>query len=187
MPPIAPADEAAVAVMTDVLNIRLDDRDSRDPRPGERHATAGAGDDSSRRPAARAIGRTSGIDRADHPLFAAGAGADSRAGRGADAEELEQVKGGHVLGKWQGSLDGALDASATYANETARFGSLDHLLKWPAAVRAVTAQAVSAAAQKYIHPETMGTVVIGQIDEVRKARHPRWPVALDEVMTGAPR
>ena len=64
--PIAAADEAAVAVMTDILNIRLDDRDSRDPRPGERDPTADAGDHSPRRPAARAIGRTSGIDRADH-------------------------------------------------------------------------------------------------------------------------
>jgi predicted Zn-dependent peptidase len=98
---------------------------------------------------------------------------------------LEQVKGGIVLGKWQGLLDGALDASATYAAETARFGSLDHLLKWPTAVRAVTSQAVSAAAQKYINPSTVSTVVIGQVEEARKARHPRWPVGLDEV-TGKP-
>jgi predicted Zn-dependent peptidase len=89
-----------------------------------------------------------------------------------------------VLGKWQASLDSAFDASATYANEAARFGSLDHLLKWPDAVSAVTAQMVSAVAQKYIHPAAMGTVIIGQVDEVRKARHPRWPVALDELTAG---
>ena len=104
------------------------------------------------------------------------------AGGAPTAEELEQVKGGLVLGKWQGALDGARAASATYANETARYGSLDHVMKWPEAVRAVTAQRVSTVAQKYVHPDQLGVVVIGQIDAVRKARHPRWPVALDEVL-----
>jgi predicted Zn-dependent peptidase len=103
------------------------------------------------------------------------------------ADELAQVKGGQVLGKWQGSLDGARDASLTYAIETARFGSLDHLMKWPAAVRGVTAQDVTAAAQKYVPPDMVGTVVIGQIEEVRKARHPRRPAALDEVIAGSAR
>ena len=97
-------------------------------------------------------------------------------------DELEQVKGGLVLGKWQGSLDGARDASATYAVETARYGSLDRLLAWPNAVRGVTAQQVQAAAIKYIHPDQLGTVLIGQIETVRAARHPRWPAALDEVI-----
>jgi len=87
-----------------------------------------------------------------------------------------------VLSKWQSSLDSARTASATYATETARFRSLDRLMKWPDAVRAVTAQAVTAAAQKYVHPEMMGITIIGQIDAVRKARHPRWPVTLDEVL-----
>jgi hypothetical protein len=41
---------------------------------------------------------------------------------------------------------------------------------------------MTAAAQKYVHPEPMGTVVTGQPAEVKKARHPRWPVALDEVI-----
>src|SRR5438552_150304 len=102
-------------------------------------------------------------------------------------DELEQVKGGLVFGKWQGTLDGARDASATYASEAARFGSLDRLMKWPQAVRAVTAEDVGAAARKYVHPEIMGTVVIGQIDKVRQARHPRWPVALDDLMAAARR
>jgi predicted Zn-dependent peptidase len=178
---IDPADEAAVAVLTDLVNIRLTIavREIRGlanstqlvvpattRQGGILHVRSGA------RPESIApIIRFSleELTRVREP-----AGAPS-------PEELEQVKGGIVLGKWQGSLDGALDASATYALETVRFGSLDHLLKWPYAVRAVTAQAVSAAAQKYINPATMGTVIIGQVDEVRKARHPRWPVALDEV------
>jgi predicted Zn-dependent peptidase len=183
--PIDPADEAAVAVLTDLVNIRLTIavREIRGlanatqlvvpattRHGGLLHVRSGA------RPESIApIIRFSleELTRIREP-----AGAPS-------AEELEQVKGGIVLGKWQGLLDGALDASATYAAETARFGSLDHLLKWPTAVRAVTSQAVSAAAQKYINPSTVSTVVIGQVEEARKARHPRWPVGLDEV-TGKP-
>jgi hypothetical protein len=51
----------------------------------------------------------------------------------------------------------------------------------------VTAGDVGEAARKYVHPEMMGTVVIGQVDKVRQARHPRWPVALDDLMAAAKR
>jgi predicted Zn-dependent peptidase len=46
----------------------------------------------------------------------------------------------------------------------------------------VTAEQVRAAAERYIQPDEMRTVIIGQLDAVRKARHPRWPVTLDDVM-----
>jgi predicted Zn-dependent peptidase len=185
MPPIDTADEASVAVMTDLLNIRLTIavREIRGlanatqlvvpattRSGGLLHVRSGA------RPESVAPIIRFSLDELRRLREPAGA---------ASMEELEQVKGGLVLGKWQGSLDSALDASATYATETVRFGSLDHLLKWPEAVRSVTAQAVTAAAQKYINPEAVGSVVIGQIDEARKARHPRWPVALDELAKGS--
>lgn len=180
-PAFAARDEAAVAVMTDLLNLRLTiaireirglanatqlqmTATTRDP--GLLHVRSGA------RPESIAPIIRFSMQELERIRNAAGA---------PSAEELEQVKGGLVLGRWQGSLDGARQASLTYASETVRFGSLDHLMKWPDAVRAVTAEQVTAAAQKYIHPETIGTVLIGQIDEVRAARHPRWPVALDEV------
>jgi predicted Zn-dependent peptidase len=182
IPPIDAADETAVAVMTDLLNIRLTIavREIRGlanatqlvvpatTRSGSLlHVRSGA------RPESIAPIIRFSIDELTRLREPTGT---------ASPEELEQVKGGLVLGKWQGSLDSAPDASATYATETARFGSLDHLLKWPAAVRSVTAQAVTAAARKYINPAALGWVLIGQIDEARKARHPRWPVALDELM-----
>ena len=184
VPRLEAADEAAVAVMTEVLNIRLNIaiREIRGlanqvllhvpatPRHcGLLHVRSGA------RPESIA------------PLLFYARQELSRireAGGAPTTEELEQVKGGLVLGKWQGSLDGPEDASATYAIETVRQGSLDRLLKWPEAVRAVTAQNVTAAAVAYIHPEQLGTVVVGQLDAVRKARHPRWPMALDDVLAG---
>ena len=184
IPAIAPADEAAVAVMTDVLNIRLNiavreirglanqavlQMPTTTRHGGLLHIRSGARPESiapvivySRQELSR-IREASGLPTSD---------------------ELEQVKGGLVLGKWQGSLDGARAASATYAVETVHQGSLDRLLKWPDAVRAVTAQQVKAAAAKYVHPDQFGTVLIGQIDKARAARHPRWPAALDEVLAG---
>ncbi len=48
------------------------------------------------------------------------------------------------------------------------------------AVDAVTAEDVTAAARKYIDPRALTAVVVGQIEEVRAARHPRWPFALDD-------
>jgi len=182
IPAIATPDEAAVAVMTDVLNIRLNiavreirglanqavlQMPATTRHGGMLHVRSGARPESiapiilySRQELSR-IREASGVPT---------------------AEELEQVKGGLVLGKWQGSLDGARAASATYAVETVRHGSLDRLLAWPDAVRAVTPQQVQAAAAKYVHPEQVGTVLIGQIEKVRAARHPRWPAALDEVL-----
>ena len=49
--------------------------------------------------------------------------------------------------------------------------------------RSVTAAEVTAAAHKYVAPASLTAVVVGQIDAVRAARHPRWPVALEEVLT----
>jgi predicted Zn-dependent peptidase len=77
--------------------------------------------------------------------------------------------------------------SATYALEDARYGSLERLMRWPDAVRAVTARDVTDAAARYIQPDRMGVVIIGQLDAVRKARHPRWPATLEEVLPGRTR
>jgi predicted Zn-dependent peptidase len=182
MPKIVPTDEAAVAVMTDLLNIRLNiavreirglanatqlQISATTRHDGLLHVRSGARPES-----------VAPIIRYSLQELAT----IHEAGGAPTPEELEQVKGGLVLSKWQSSLDGARTSSATYATETARYGSLDRLMKWPEAVRAVTAQAVTAAAQKYIHPDAMGITIIGQIDAVRQARHPRWPVALDEVL-----
>ncbi|MGH9200088.1 MAG: M16 family metallopeptidase [Vicinamibacterales bacterium] len=185
--PIAAADEAAVAVMIDILNIRLNItiREIRGlanatqlqisasrRHDGLLHVRSGA------RPESVAPIVRLSLQELTHIREVDGA---------PTVDELEQVKGGLVLGKWQGSLDGARQTSATYASETARLGSLDRLMNWPAAVRAVTAEDVTVAARKYVHPERAGAVLIGQIEEVRRARHPRWPVALDDVATALTR
>ena len=181
MPAISPEDEAAVAVMEEVVNIRLNIA-TREIRgltnramlvlpsatdgAGVLHVWAGS--------RAESVGPLIRYSFEELMRIRTVGGAPSR-------EELDQARGGLALGRWQESLDGARRTAATYAIETVRRGSLDHLAAWPAAVQSVTAEEVTAAAVGYINPGAMTAVVVGQIDEVRAARHPRWPFALDEV------
>ena len=51
----------------------------------------------------------------------------------------------------------------------------------------MTGEQVQAAAAKYIHPDKLVTVLIGQLDAVRNARHPRWPATLEELSRGGSR
>jgi predicted Zn-dependent peptidase len=185
MPTIAAEDEAAVAVMTDIVNIRLNIA-VREMRGLANQAVLQV-------PATTRVSgllqvRTGGRAESVAPLirYALEELSRIRGESGAPTvEELEQVKGGLILGKWQASLDGPRNVSATYAVEHTRYGSLDRLMRWPDAVRGVTSAQVAAVATRYIRPDQIGVVVVGPLDAVRKARHPRWPAALDEVLAAA--
>ena len=98
--------------------------------------------------------------------------------------EVTRAKGWMVGAVWRRSLELATSASETFAMEHARRGSTDHLMGWPEAVRSVTAGDVKAIAREYLDPATFVTVVVGPLARIRAARHPRWPVALDEVEAG---
>ena len=181
MAPLEPEDEAAFAVMTEVVNIRLNIA-TREMRGLTNRAmlvppiaTDGAG---------VLYVRTSGRWESVGPLVRYSVEEIGRIGEASGAptaEELAQAKGGLTLARWEDALDGARATAATFAMETVRRGSLDHLMAWPAAVRAVSVEDVTYAARKYIDPSAITAVVLGQIDEIREARHPRWPVAFDEV------
>jgi predicted Zn-dependent peptidase len=180
--PIDRSDEAAVAVLTEVVNIRLNIAiremrglanqavlhlpSSTRQGGGLLHVRSGA------RPESVAPIVHYALEELSKIRESAGLPTD---------DELEQVKGGLVLGRWQGSLDGVRAPSATYAVETARHGSVERLVRWPDAVRAVTAAAVQAAAAKYIQPDRMAIVMIGQVEAARQARHPRWPITFDQL------
>jgi len=45
----------------------------------------------------------------------------------------------------------------------------------------VTVAEVMASARRYLDPAGMVTVVVGPLEKIRAARHPRWPVSLDEL------
>jgi zinc protease len=181
MPAVDPSDEAPLAVMAQILNIRLNivireirglanqavlNMPATTRSPGLLHVRSGARPESIAPIVKYAKEELTRIrEQAGMPTV----------------DELEQAKGGIVLSQWQRSLDGARSASATFATETVQNGSLDRLRRWPDTVRGVTAEQVQAAAAKYIQPDKLATVLIGQLDAVRTARHPRWPATLDEL------
>ncbi len=98
--------------------------------------------------------------------------------------EVTRAKGWLVGAVWRRSLELATNASETLAAEHARRGGTDHLMGWPEAVQSVTAEDVKAIAQTHLDPATFVTVVVGPLERIRAARHPRWPVALDELEAG---
>jgi zinc protease len=95
--------------------------------------------------------------------------------------EVERAQGWLVNAVWQPTLGLATSASVAIAVEHVRRGGTDRLMGWPRAVRAVTAADVKALAERYLDPETLVTVVVGPLARIREARHPRWPIGLDEV------
>ena len=95
--------------------------------------------------------------------------------------EVARARGWLVNAVWRRSLELATSASTTFALEHARRGSTDFLMGWPAMVGTVTPDDVKAIAREYLDPTAFVTVVAGPLDRIRAARHPRWPVALDEV------
>ena len=97
--------------------------------------------------------------------------------------EVARARGWLVEAVWRRSLELATSASETFAVEHVRRGGTDHLMGWPEAVASVTAEDVKAAAQQYLDPSAFVTVVAGPLERIRAARHPRWPVALDDLET----
>lgn len=95
--------------------------------------------------------------------------------------EVRRAQGWLVHAVWQRSLELAPSASAAFATERVRRGSTDHLMGWSRAVGAVTAAEVKGMARRYLDPAALVTVVVGPLGRIRAARHPRWPVALEEL------
>ena len=95
--------------------------------------------------------------------------------------EVTRAQGWLLGAVWQRSLELATNANETFAVEHVRRGSTDHLMGWPAAVRFVAVGDVERVARECLDPATFVTVVAGPLARIRAARHPRWPVALDEL------
>lgn len=95
--------------------------------------------------------------------------------------EVTRAQGWLVDAVWRRSLELATTASVTFAVEHVRRGGTAELVAWPAAVQSVTPDDVKTVAQAYLDPGAFVTVVAGPLERIRAARHPRWPVALDEL------
>ena len=92
--------------------------------------------------------------------------------------EVTRARGWLVDALWRRSLELPTTSSQTFAVEHVRRGSTEHLMGWPEAVGAVTAEDIKAVAREYLDPSAFVTVVAGPLERIRAARHPRWPVAL---------
>ena len=183
--PVPDADQAPLAVMAELLDTRLNinTRERRGLTNRDMfvlpETVSGAG---------LVSVRTGGRPESIAPLIKLSLEEIARLPRASDAitdEELDRAKGTLVLGRWQAALDGAPQAASTYALETMRRGSVESIVKWPAAVQAVTAQQIRDVAQKYLPLTQLTTVVVGPIETVRHARHPRWPAALDDLISAS--
>ncbi|MYB04856.1 MAG: insulinase family protein [Gemmatimonadetes bacterium] len=95
--------------------------------------------------------------------------------------EVARAQGWLVDAVWRRSLELATTASVTFAVEHVRRGGTAQLMAWSAALQTVTPDDVNAVAQAYLDPLAFVTVVAGPLERIRAARHPRWPVALDEL------
>ncbi len=95
--------------------------------------------------------------------------------------EVARAQGWLVSAVWRRSLELATSASGTFAVEHVRHGGTNHLMEWPETVESATPAAVKRLAREYLDPAAFVTVVAGPMARIRAARHPRWPIALDEV------
>ena len=120
LPELAPADEPAVVVMTEILTIRLNIA-VREIRGLANGITVQVPATSRQEGLlqVRSGARPESVAPIVHYSLEELSRIRTEAGL-PSSDELEEVKGGLVLSKWQGSLDGARDASATYALETVR-------------------------------------------------------------------
>ncbi|MEQ8713008.1 MAG: pitrilysin family protein [Cyclobacteriaceae bacterium] len=75
-------------------------------------------------------------------------------------EELFVAKGTLADGVFQMWFENSHTTAATFAEHWVRYQSFDHLSKYPERVNALTVEEVQAAAQKYLNPEELVTLVM---------------------------
>ena len=84
-------------------------------------------------------------------------------------EELFVAQGALADGTFAAAFVDGNATARTLAREWLRHGNHSRSAAYPDRIRAVTAEQIRAAAQKYLHPERMSIVIIGPIEEIRAA------------------
>ncbi|WP_439108041.1 M16 family metallopeptidase [Congregibacter sp.] len=84
-------------------------------------------------------------------------------------DELFVAKGALVDGIYAKRYATAVDATQAYAKEWLTHGHHKTSSTYPQRVKTVTAEAVKAAANKYIHPDRMIVAVLGPLDKIEAA------------------
>jgi zinc protease len=95
-------------------------------------------------------------------------------------KELFVAKNALAAGEFEMKFENGHTTARTFAEEWLRYGNHKASVSYRERVRAVTAQDVFAAAQKYLHPERMQMVLMGPIEKVRKATYPEGTMRLED-------
>jgi len=77
-------------------------------------------------------------------------------------EELLVAKGALTEGEFAMKFADGHTVARTYAQELARYGTLQHLFAYVRRVRSVSREDVRRAARRYLHPERMAVVIVGR-------------------------
>ena len=77
-------------------------------------------------------------------------------------EELFVAKGALIDGDFAMRFENGVTTARTLAEEFVRYGTLDHLIRYPDRVDDVSAEDVRRAAQRYLDPERMVEVIMGR-------------------------
>ncbi|MFQ5629986.1 MAG: M16 family metallopeptidase [bacterium] len=96
------------------------------------------------------------------------------------AEELQIAKNALADGVFEMQYENGHTTARTFAEEWLRFGNHQASATNRQRMRAVTADDVLAAAQKYLHPERMQMILMGPIQKVRDASYPEGTMRLED-------
>ena len=77
-------------------------------------------------------------------------------------EELLVAKGALTEGEFAMKFADGHTVARTFAQELARYGTLQHLFGYVRRVRSVSREDVRRAARRYLHPERMAVVIVGR-------------------------
>lgn len=89
-----------------------------------------------------------------------------------DPEALMIARAALAEGSYAMQFEHGHATASTFAREWLRYGNHEFSATYPARVRAVTAEDVLAAAQKYLHPSRMFMVIVGPVEQVLQAKNP---------------
>lgn len=96
-------------------------------------------------------------------------------------EELFVAKNALAEGEFEMWFENGEATARTYALEWLRYRNHQATAGYRSRVRAVTAEDVQAAAQKYLHPNRMQFVLIGPLEKIRQASYPEGTLRLQSI------
>lgn len=89
-----------------------------------------------------------------------------------ESEALTIARAALAEGSYAMQFEHGHATASAFAREWLRYGNHEFSATYPDRIRAVTAEDVLAAAQKYLHPSRMFMVLVGPVEQVLQAKNP---------------